>query len=236
MKRKAVESQSPLRMEKQSKMESFFPSPTKNVQKENCSKPVLIVLPGASGDLSKGMKEIMFPILEVNFEVRTRIGKWKGWNPNSKETVDQVLALCPKKPSVYYILGHSFGNRVICSLFANDHFVANGISPPTKVILLGYPMYNEKGTDERVTLLQSVPSDLDIMCISGANDEFLKKDTLSGKELFESIINTLPCKETTSLHIIPGAGHGVIDVLKSKQTATVNTVVNLILIHCNIEH
>ena len=192
------------------------------------------MLPGASGELSKPMNDILIPILENSFEIRIRSGKWKGWNPNGKETVDEVLALCPKEPCTYYILGHSFGNRVICSLFVNNHFVSNGLPAPAKVMLLGYPMYNDKGTEERVALLQSLPSDLKIMCISGANDEFLKKDARKGQELFESVIQTLPCKGSTTLHIIPGAGHGVIDVVKSKQVATAHTVVDLIVKYCAV--
>lgn len=217
-------------------------------------KLTLVVLPGASGSLSKNMTSLMIPKLSKYFNVVVRTGKWQGWNPNSDENIRSVLDLCPPKgdhndSSEYVILGNSFGNRVLCSLFVNEHFASSGVPAPRSVILCGYPMYGEKYTNERVSLFQSMPSGVRMCCISGSNDEFLHrsppasssstkgtkviKDSsisgiMKGETLYQFIIKSMNVNPEPSLHIIAGGGHGVIDVAKSKQDAAVSEVVNII--------
>ena len=187
-------------------------------------KPVLILLPGASGSFTKSMVDCLIPKLELTFNVRTRPGKWKGWNPNSNENVHSVLKLCPKD-GIYYILGNSFGNHVLCSMIVNNSFAKADAFPPSKIILCGYPMYNDKCTNERVDLIKSLPKNTKVLCISGSNDNFLKHNgSKQGKSLYETIISTMLCKDTTELHIVENGGHGVIDVKKSEMNIIVNKV------------
>jgi len=201
-------------------------------------KPILVVLPGASGALSKSMATIMMPKLSKHFTVVVREGKWRGWNPNSDENVASILNVCPRDGSDYFILGNSFGNRVLCSLFVNDHFAGRNVPSPRGVIMCGYPMYGEKYTNERVSLFQSLPSGVRVCCISGSNDEFLNrtpasvkdsKAILKGESLFQFIIKTMDgAGPEPELHIVPGGGHGVIDVPKSKQEGVVTRVLGII--------
>jgi hypothetical protein len=196
-------------------------------QRPVSDKPILVVLPGASGKLSKSMSDNLIQKLHDLFDIRVREGKWVGWNPSGNINMKSVTDLCPTddtKP--WYILGNSFGNRVICALCGSNKFVV----PPTKIVMCGYPMYGENGTAERVTLLQSVPSTNQIMFISGENDEFLQRGSqLKGKALFESVRKDMLCSSNTTLHMISSAGHGVVDVPKSKLLHTCEVVFNHIV-------
>lgn len=166
-------------------------------------------------------------MLKQAFEIRLRVGKWKNWNPCSQENLQSVKNICPiDDENPWYILGNSFGNRVICSL------IETGLCSPTKVIMLGYPLYGNKGTPERVNLFKTVPTGTHILCISGSNDTFLTSGpqvSMIGSEIYQSIIDQSLCKETTILRIISTGGHGVVDGSEAKSTIACTTIVNWIL-------
>jgi len=217
------------RKSEQSNLESFV-SPSKSSKndemKKKSNKPVLVILPGASGSLTKPFKEILIPRLSTYFTIHTREGKWKSWTLTSKDNVDSVLSVCPKNNQDWYIMGNSFGNRVICAMIKDNLFSI----PPKKIFLFGYPMYSDKGTDERVQLLRELPKNTcKILCVSGSNDEFLTRGSgKTAQSVYESIIAKLPCKDNIVLHILQGGKHGVIDVSKTKQEGAVTTVVKWI--------
>mmetsp|Transcript_7205 Transcript_7205/g.10718 ORF Transcript_7205/g.10718 Transcript_7205/m.10718 type:complete len:220 (+) Transcript_7205:81-740(+) len=190
-------------------------------------RKILVILPGASGKLSKCMIDKLIPLLRNHYEVRILESKWKGWNPMSSSNIQKVLDICPSE-GVWYVLGNSFGCRVACSLYSSNSFVC----PPAKVILCGYPMYGPKGTEERVECIQSLPEGTEVLCISGSKDEFLGRGPdrkLTGKSLYEHVIRGMPCRETTRVHILDGGGHGVLDVPSKLQSEAVNTVLQWIV-------
>lgn len=148
------------------------------VSKKKAKNPILVVLPGASGALSKDTLELLIPNLNNRFDVRIRQGRWNISKPGAPSNVESVLEICPAVSSgssfdddkEWYIMSHSFGNRVCCSMLVGDLFP----NPPTKVILSGYPMYGSKCTEERVDLLRQLPTRCcELLCISGSRDEFL---------------------------------------------------------------
>jgi hypothetical protein len=81
-------------------------------------KPILVVLPGASGALAMDMEDLFLPLLKDTFEVRVRPTKrWQGWDAtkNAKAVVEE---LCPQEADApaWYLLGASFGNRVAAAI------------------------------------------------------------------------------------------------------------------------
>ena len=196
---------------------------TDHVHLDAVCKPVLVILPGSSGKISKRMTEFINGFLSNHFSVRIREGRWKGWKPLGSENVETVLEHCPVD-GVWYALANSFGNRVLCEMYAADKFV----NQPAGLILCGYPLYGEKCTPERVTTLQALPSHSKVLAISGSNDEFLSRaprgESLVGVELLRSILDSLLCKQHTRFHVVPSGGHGVLDV-PAKQVTTASTLV-----------
>lgn len=227
LKRKAVDGTSP---SKQSKIDDFISSPAKKDRSssDTTPKPVLVLLPGASGSLSKAMKELLLPQLRRFFEVRLSEGKWQGWNPASQ--IDRVLQICPSSSEPWYIMGNSFGNRVICAMFESACFPY----PPTAVVMCGYPMHSDKRTSERVEALQSLPSGTKVLFISGSDDDFLSRspDGRRGQALLQHVTSSLPCADTATIHIVQGGKHGVIDGGKAAQARAVQDVLLWITEHC----
>jgi hypothetical protein len=171
----------------------------------------------------------MMPQLSEVFEVRLREGSWKGWNPLSRDNVQGVLDCCPIDDREWYILGNSFGNRVLCAMYSVGSFVAQ----PNGIILCGYPMWAKKGTEERVLTLQSLPPHCNVLCISGEKDTFLRSTThqstkLTARAAYESIIETLPCRHNTVLCMVDKGGHGVIDVPKKELESVISSVIQWI--------
>ena len=229
-KRKAADATSP---SKQTKVDDFFASPVKRdppPSDNTKSKPILVVLPGASGSLSKAMKELLLPQLRHFFEVRLSEGKWQGWSPASQ--VDRVLQICPTTNEQWYIMGNSFGNRVICAMFEGACFP----SPPAAVVMCGYPMHSDKRTSERVDALQALPLHTKVMFISGSDDAFLSRSPSNhqGKELLQHVVTALPCADTAVIRIVQGGKHGVIDCGKAVQARAIKDVLLWITEYCEV--
>jgi hypothetical protein len=155
----------------------------------------------------------LMPLLAERYEVRVREGRWNISSPGASKNVSTVLEQCPTGDGdgEWYILGNSFGNRVICSMLSDSLFPV----PPRKIVMCGYPMYSDKGTDERVKLLQALPVGSNVLCISGDRDGFLRKGpsgrSKSTAEVYEAVIASLPCRAGVSLRMLPGGGHSVLD-------------------------
>lgn len=180
------------------------------------SKPILVVLPGSSGSLGKGMRTVFIPALEQYFDIRVREGKWKGWSPAGESNVNTVLEVCPdiNFNDDWYILGNSFGNRVLCAMCLDDNRFP---SPPKGLIMCGYPMYGPKGTDERVNLLQEVmlSEEQKLLCISGAKDEFLLRKGQSATDAYAAVKKGMSLSgHQVEVKILPTGKHGVLDQAK----------------------
>lgn len=204
-------------------------------------RPKLIVLPGSSGSLSKNIADSLIPRLQQTYDVVIRTGRWKGWKTTSADNASSVLDLCPEsrnKGAPYFILGNSFGNRVLCSLFVENAFEQSRKQLPAGIILCGYPLYSAKYENERVALLEAMPSGLPICCLSGSNDEFLHRsppcgkktgEILKGRVLFESVLDSMNTTVAPELHIIERGGHGVLDVAASKLEEAAEEVLRIIV-------
>ena len=179
--------------------------------RRNGSKPVLVVLPGSSGSLGKGVRNIFMRDLEEHFEVREREGKWKGWNPAGEANVKSVLDVAPQDGTEWYLLGNSFGNRVICAMCTENLFTI----PPLGIIMCGYPMYGPNGSNERVEMLQSLslPDTTKLLCISGEKDDFLLRGGKNASQVYESVIRGMSniLEEQVDMFIIHKGKHGVFD-------------------------
>jgi hypothetical protein len=171
----------------------------------------LIIVPGASGKISKRMQNFIDQYLSAHFTTCIRKGKWKGWKPLGDVNVSSVLELVPAE-GMWFAMGNSFGNRVLCDMFSVGSFD----NPPHGLILCGYPLYGEKCTPDRIATLQSLPSSTKVLAISGTDDEFLARapshSELRGEALFRSVVDTMSCKAATTLHMVTSGGHGVLDV------------------------
>jgi hypothetical protein len=205
-------------------------------RKEEERKPLLVILPGSSGHLGKAMRSVFLASLSQHFEVRVRDGKWRGWNPVGEKNVQSVLDVSPSGAHEYdwYILGNSFGNRVLCAMCTEGLFP----TPPRGLVMCGYPMYGPKGTDERVKLLQSLdlPVGTKLLCISGAKDEFLLRGGSDAQTVYDSVLGGMtPARENhhqqqVEVRILASGKHGVIDHSNEKVVEEASaTVLNWIL-------
>ena len=193
------------------------------------TKPLLIVLPGASGGLTKDFSDLLVPALRPYFDVHIRPqSKWVGWD-TSKNAKLVVESMCPKETiaAPWYVLGCSFGNRVATSI------VADALTPvPPNLILTGYPMYGPNGNEQRVNHIQTLPQTARVLCISGEKDEFLNKNVPAGKptgkQLWDSVLTGMTCRSTTTVHMVPKGGHGVYPSAKGQKNETTVRVVNWI--------
>ena len=176
-------------------------------------KPLLVVLPGASGCMGKGMSTVFIVALEKHFRVCVREGKWKGWNPAGDSNVQSVLDLCPTEDiGDWYIMGNSFGNRVLCAMFSGNRSIFP--CPPKGLVMFGYPMYGPRGTNERVNLLQELElnDDQNVLLISGEKDEFLLRKGSKAADVYAAVVKgmAIGCDQV-EVKIVPGGKHGVLD-------------------------
>ena len=189
------------------------------------AKPILVILPGASGGLTRDFVDLLIPRLHGSFDVRLRPEeKWKGWNPSTNaQTV--VERLCPREDDAapWFVLGCSFGNRVAVSI------VADALTPVApRLILTGYPMYGPNGKEDRVQHIQKLPESADVLMISGASDEFITKNvpagTATGEALLKKVVDALLCKASTTIHVFPKGGHGVYPSAKGGKGAATESI------------
>ncbi len=185
-------------------------------------KIVLIVAPGASGSISKAMHDDVLLKLP-DYEVIELNVKWKVVSAGLDCNIDLIHSKFPLNTK-FYIIGNSFGNRVICELLRKKTIPSNLAG----VILCGFPLYGEEGSkrvlsdpEERVKQLKLFPKHIKLLLLSGSKDEFLNRKYLNdakGKNLLTDTFTSLQLTNTESkVFVIDGGTH---DVAKGKANAT----------------
>ena len=214
---------------------------TKRSRGGNNAKPIIVVLPGSSSNLTRDMAERLVPaLLQVGFDIRIRPGsseggaRWSGWNPSSNaRAVVEDLGICPREADAppWYVLGCSFGNRVACSIVSDE------LTPvPPRLILTGYPMYGPGANNKeaRVEHIQGLPASAKVLAVSGAKDECLTKNVPCGSPtaaaLWERVIGTMPCADNVSFKIVENGGHGVYEAGKSQKVLERNAAITISMV------
>ena len=183
---------------------------------EPAQKPILVVLPGASGALARDFADELIPALRLIFDVRVRPeGKWQGWDP-SKNARAVVAQMCPKEPDApaWFVMGASFGNRVAAAVVSEKLTLVT----PT-LIFTGFPLYGDKGTDERLNSLRALPASARVLCISGEKDDYITKNVPAGKPhgqaLWDEVAPSLACGMT--VHMVAKGTHGCFPSAKGQK-------------------
>jgi len=132
----------------------------------------------------------------------------------------------------WYVLGCSFGNRVATALAALE------MKTPPKLILTGYPMYGPSlnNKDARVLSLQSLPVETEVLAISGTKDDFITSEKNVPNQLpsgnpravWDSVLQTMPCRATTTVQFIDKGGHGVYPAAKGRKADTTTQLLQYI--------
>ena len=172
---------------------------------------VLVALPGAGGALSKGMDElVLMPLEGKGFKVRRPAGGKLKWNTFAAKHADNcaaVLSLCPPAGQDFFLMGNSFGNRVIAEMLTADKVPAHCRG----VVMCGFPLYGEKNIDDRLKQLKAIPKKTTLMMISGTDDEFLNREFLpiKGRALLTAELEALGLTGHHEVHFVDGGGHDV---------------------------
>jgi predicted alpha/beta-hydrolase family hydrolase len=209
-------------------VEAESPSRTKAAKKTD-PPCVLVVLPGAGGSLAKNMSELVLDKLQTRgFMIRRSPLKWNTFAAGHKDNVSAVLGLIPSDVD-FYIMGNSFGNRVICEMMSKKLLPVRCKG----AILCGFPLYGDKNKNDRLVQLQAVPKDSTLMLISGTNDEFLNRDFLhhKGETLLRSVVKDMHLTGRNELHFIEGGKHdvpttGSKKTLLDSATKVINHIIN----------
>ena len=135
----------------------------------------------------------------------------------------------------WYIMGCSFGNRVATAVIAE---LDERQRVPPKLILTGYPMYGPSlnNKDARVRSLQSLPVGTPVLAISGTKDEFINSEknvpdqlpSGNPRAVWDSVLQTMPCRATTTVRLIEKGGHGVYPAAKGRKATTTTQLVQYI--------
>jgi hypothetical protein len=153
----------------------------------------LVVLPGASGTVSKATQLMLDELGQGDFLrilKKERIA-WNTSKPEHKKNIEIVNELLADlETEQFAVLGNSFGNRVILSMVRDHKFETT----PSKIVFCGYPLLGPKEgakNDDRKSLLKVLKdAHIKTAFVSGESDEFLNRSysELKGKELLESCI------------------------------------------------
>lgn len=194
--------------------------------------PILVVLPGAGGVIGKNMVE-MLSLLQQEHGFKIVYAPKLSWNKFSAASKTNVLGVkelvnqCEGRE--FYIMGCSFGNRVLAELLAAD--LANKLkSPPSPpvlerckgVIFCAYPLYGDKNGTDRLNQLNKVPRETPLCIISGLKDEYLNRDYLpkKGAELMKDVTRSFTNAQLNLIengkHDLPGATGNKASIQKSK--------------------
>jgi len=221
-------------------MEKFLSKRPRDGEEEVESTPkaakktdmVLVVLPGAGGSLAKNMSELVLDKLQTR-GLTIRRGnplKWNTFAAGHKDNVSAVLGLIPSNVD-FYIMGNSFGNRVICEMLSKKLLPVRCKG----AILCGFPLYGDKDKNDRLVQLQAVPKDSNLMFISGTKDEFLNREFLpiKGEALLRSVVKEMHLTGRHELHFVEGGKHDV-PTTGSKKTLldSASNVINLVVNFC----
>ena len=142
----------------------------------------ILVLPGASGSLSKPTQELITKIPNTSI-INC---KWNTRSP-SHHVNFEIINSNSKKQTV--LICNSFSNRVVLEMIKQDKF----IHKPIGFVFLGYPLLGPKPQPERIQLLEYSKF---VKCsfISGTNDVFLNRPYHSkkGKDCLQEFVKTKP--------------------------------------------
>jgi len=135
---------------------------------------------------------------------------WNKYAAGHQSNINQIIEMIPSNKD-YYLLGNSFGNRVIC-----EYLSSNNNSNCLGVILCGYPLYGDKNNEDRVLQLQKFPKNIKLMMISGSLDDFLNQNylTIKGENLIRKHYTELSLSNDHSKLVI--IENGVHDLPKTK--------------------
>jgi hypothetical protein len=167
--------------------------------------PILVILPGASGNLCKSTKAFFETMPN---EIITSEIKWNIFDPSHQSNIDKIESLISNVNSPFFIIGNSFSNRVLCKHLC--HLESTNLKG---VIFLGYPLIGPNGKyREEYKELKLVRKSLQLLFISGSNDEFINRNG-NGKVGLNSIKSWLEL-EDGQVKYIKGGKHGVPDCRK----------------------
>ena len=194
------------------------------------SKIPLIVLPGASGRLSQSMQsEVLNKFQNSNLTVIKKDSiNWNKYAAGNPSNITEILNLIPSDDE-FYLLGNSFGNRVICEFVSNSSNCRNCRG----IILCGYPLYGEKNNEDRVNQLKKIPKHMKLLMISGNLDDFLNQNYLNekGEKLMRKQFTDLSLSNDHSKLII--VENGLHDLPKTKGKNAKETTKNAALLIVN---
>ena len=96
------------------------------------------------------------------------------------------------------------------------------------------PSLNNK--DARVRSLQSLPVGTPVLAISGTKDEFINSEknvpdqlpSGNPRAVWDSVLQTMPCRATTTVRLIEKGGHGVYPAAKGRKATTTTQLVQYI--------
>jgi len=180
------------------------------------TKVSLIVLPGASGRLSQSMLNDVLNKLNINSNInvikKDNI-KWNTYSASNQSNINEIISILPSDNKEYYLLGNSYGNRVICEFLSSNN---DKKSSCIGVILCGYPLYGDKNNEDRVNQLKKFPKNLKLMMISGSQDDFLNQNYLEikGEELIKKQFLELSLTNNQSKLVV--IENGIHDLPKTK--------------------
>lgn len=210
-------------------------------------KPMLLVLPGASGKLARDVEEQLLPRLRELFDVHVRTESWNVGNVKATGNTAFAAKVGPQEKGApdWYIMGASFGCRVAAAVVSEEV----SATPPS-LILHGYPAYGppKKGQppseeNSRLDALKELPETARVMFISGDRDEYIRKHVPDGRPqgqaLFENqIIPSLKC--SAKVHMVAGAGSATVPSAshttssKEKQAAACEQMIDCIKAFANL--
>ena len=154
---------------------------------------------------------------------------------------DWIATCCSTTSNArWFLASQSFGNRVAAELLrpAAKHF--SSIPPPSAYVALGMPLYgppSKKPADERVNHFQECfPKDLRLLVVSGSKDEYITAHAPAGAKqgaaLLEEHRRAWRCAATTAIHVVSGAGHGVLDPAAKEARGAAEKVIRDFLSFC----
>lgn len=212
--------------------------------------PVLVVLPGAGGSIALDMQQLVLaalaqpalfqPAAESRITVRVSKEKlhWNKANAGAAKNFQIVDGLLPD--GEFFVMGNSFGNRVICEMLAANAATPNGMARCKGAILCGFPLHGPKIDPKRAQQLQKLPSDARVLVVSGTEDEFLHREHQPAGERGEAALRVVfeslrPADKRLVMveagqHTLPGCkGKGA----KAAKEKAASTIIDLVRAFCS---
>lgn len=226
-------------------------SPAKRPAADGAVQPIFLVAPGAGG--GQAPREIVSALSALGsvHHVFPGGGRWPSIFPNA---ISQNVALVEARlrevaqgaraGQRVFLVGHSFGTRVMCALVRTRGADLPPATVAERVLLFGYPLFAPKPVKEgsatcRVKPLEQLPSTLRLLFVSGANDEFLHRSDWRpagpfGRAALTAVVQRLQCAPRAEVVTIEGAGHNALQGFRSKPAATQQAVQDALRRHVDL--